>query len=65
VGSAHYLARQVEKSEFLMIQFDKVESSILATLEEAGEDGIAALLNTVNAAHAHGSARKSIPFVQH
>src|SRR5207248_7954480 len=38
-----------------MIKFDKVESSILATLEEAGEDGIAALLNTVNAAYAHGS----------
>lgn len=41
-----------------MIKFDEAESNILATLEEAGEDGIAALLNTVNAAHAHGSAEE-------
>jgi hypothetical protein len=35
--------------------FETLENKILATLEEAGEEGIAALLNTVNSAGAHGS----------
>ena len=34
--------------------FEAVENKILAILEEAGEEGIAALLNTVNSAGAHG-----------
>jgi hypothetical protein len=43
--------RAITKSEAIMTSLNKLERDILATLEEAGEDDLASLLNTVREGH--------------